>query len=111
MDNSLFPAYNTLAIDTTPIHPDWGAISRTIPAMNISQKQDIAKLIMEHWRLILRSRMSEEEAISTMRGSPIPFFGKSGPGGRGVIFNVNKLPAELQLIIAKCVVKYTKKSR
>jgi len=111
MENSLFAGYESLAIDTTPIHPDWGAISRTVPTMTISQKQDIAKLILEHWRLNLLSRMTEEDAIDCMRKSSIPFSGKSGPGGRGVIFNVNKLPAELQLIIAKCVVNCTKKSK
>ena len=110
MDSSLFPPYNALAVDGTTVHPDWGAIVRTIPTMPKAQKEDIAKLIMEHWRLNLMTRMSETDAAEHMRSSSIPYTGKTGPGRRGVVFNVNKLPPELQLIIAKCVINYTNNS-
>lgn len=110
MDNSLFLPYNALAVDGSSIHPEWGGIARTIPNMPKEQKEDLAKLIMEHWRLGLMTRLSEADAIKHMKTSGIPYGGKTAGGGRGPIFNVNKLPAELQLIIAKYVIKNTASS-
>lgn len=107
MADSLFPPYNALAIDTSVIHPDWGAIARTIPCLPKSIKEDIAKLIMEHYRLSLMTRMSAVDAINYMRTSGIPYGGKMTAGGKGIIFNVDRLPADLQLMVAKYVIKNT----
>lgn len=107
MDISLFPPYTALTIQDNPIHPDWGGICRTIPNLPKEQKEDIAKLVMEHHRLSLMTRMSSEAAINTLKKSNIPYTGKSTAGGKGVILNVNKLPADLQLVIARYVINNT----
>ena len=106
-DTSLFPPYNTLAIQTDPIHPEWGSICRTIPNLPKSKKEAIAKIVMEHRRLSLMRRMSAADASATMKSSGIPYGGKPAAGGKGTILNVNKMPAEVQLAIARYVIKNT----
>lgn len=105
--DSLFPPYNALAIKDDHIYPDWGGICRTIPGIPKSQKEDIAKLIMEHWRLSLMRQHAPENAIKSMLSSGIPYHGKTAAGGKGLIINVSKLPADLQMIIARYVINNT----
>ena len=106
-DIALFPPYNALVIQTDPIHPEWGGICRTVPSLPKHKKEDIAKIVMEHWRQSLMRRMSAEDAIATMKSSSIPYTGKPAASGKGTIFNVNKMPAELQIAIARYVIKNT----
>nr|QBK90408.1 MAG: BET bromodomain protein [Pithovirus LCPAC103] len=106
-ESPFFPPYNLLVIQDTPIHPEWGGICRTIPGLPKKQKEDIGKLVMEHWRLSLMKRMPMVDAINTMKSSGIPYAGKSAAGGKGTTLTVNKLPSELQLVIARYVIKNT----